>query len=294
MIPIFSSINELHHAAQSGLSTRLSNFHIIRNEAASDQMVKQMPSHRCDFHQICLDHRSDYHLGLDEKTHQITNHNLYFIPRGTIINWQSEHDNHWKGYTIFVKAEFMSFNHRDAKNNFFISGQPSVLPLNEEALQQLSSFCEQMLAEQASALKDFRVVLRDWFSLFLQYCNRYFNVQECEDYSYEMQIKYKFQELLNFHIEKQRNVDFYANALHLSPKHFTRLIKKATGRTPKRVIVEKLTEVAKERLKNSNLPIAEIAYGLGFNHTPQFNKHFKEVTGTTPSEYRRLLQQSAH
>ena len=291
MILTFPEINDLHKATRSGLTSRWKDFHIIRNEAVSDQLISQMPAHRCHFHQICLDHESDYKLGMDAQTRQITNDNLYFIPKGTIMSWESDHVNLWKGYTIFFKPEFFSEYGIDTSENLFANLKPTVFTLKQEALHHLSAFCEQMLEEQNLQIKGIKRVLRDWFSLFLQYCDRYYKLSEETSLSYETKVKYKFQELLNFNIEKEHSVSFYADALSVSPRHFTRLVKKVTGTSAKQMIQDKIIDVAKERLLNSELDVSQIAYGLGFNNSTQFTRVFKRITGTCPSKYRKLAKE---
>ncbi|MEO1050534.1 MAG: AraC family transcriptional regulator [Bacteroidota bacterium] len=292
MITTFFEINDLHTANKAGLEARWKDFHIIRNESVSADHVKKMPSHRCDFHHICLDLESDYKLGLDAQDQYIKSHNLYFIPKGTVLSWESDHDNLWKGYTIFFKPEFVKNYSQPSSEYLFASLKPTVFTLNQEQLTHLSGFCEQMLEEQALELKDVRNVLRDWFCLFLKYCDRYYHLTEENIHSNALKLKYQFQELLSFNIEKERSVHFYADALNISSRHFTRLIKKATGISAKQMIQNKLTDFAKERLLNSESDISQIAYNLGFTNSPQFTRVFKKATGLTPSEFRKLSKKA--
>jgi len=49
---------------------------------------------------------------------------------------------------------------------------------------------------------------------------------------------------------------------------------------------------AKELLVDRNkidLPVLTIAMDLGYNSLPTFNRAFRSVTGTTPSDFRRLM-----
>jgi len=47
-------------------------------------------------------------------------------------------------------------------------------------------------------------------------------------------------------------------------------------------------ETAKGKLLNSNAPVSEIAYDLGFEYPQYFSKLFKKKTGMTPAESRSL------
>ena len=49
-----------------------------------------------------------------------------------------------------------------------------------------------------------------------------------------------------------------------------------------------LFEKAKNTLLNSNSPISEIAFDLGFDYPQHFSKLFKSKVGMNPTEYRKL------
>jgi len=288
MIPFYHTINDLHQVTKTGLLSKWNDFHIIKNESVSIQMVSKMDSHICDFHHICLDFESDYQLGLDNATQKIINNSLYFVPKGTIISWSSDHRHLWRGYTIFFKPDFLLESHLGGALELMLSGlQPLVLNLKHESSKQLSYFCEQMLLEQLKSYHDTKELVKSWLILFIQYSNRYFQLAENTHLSYERSIKYKFQELIHLNINKEHKVSFYADALNISPRHFTRLIKKVSGVTAKKMIQEKIVEIAKVQLLNTNISISQVAYSLGFTNVPQFTKVFKTNMGLSPSAYRK-------
>jgi AraC family transcriptional activator of pobA len=45
---------------------------------------------------------------------------------------------------------------------------------------------------------------------------------------------------------------------------------------------------AKAQLRSTDLTVKEIAFSLGFNNLSFFNKYFRQHTGMTPQEYRRM------
>ena len=76
--------------------------------------------------------------------------------------------------------------------------------------------------------------------------------------------------------------------MHLSPKYFTTLIKKASGQTAADWINHYVILEAKNLLKYSTMNVQEIAYSLNFPNQSFFGKYFKHHTGMTPSQYNRL------
>jgi len=81
-------------------------------------------------------------------------------------------------------------------------------------------------------------------------------------------------------------VGYLADALHVSPKYLSSLLKVLTGQTAQQHIHNKLIERAKEKLSTTELSISEIAYELGFEHLPSFSKLFKAKTAQSPLDFR--------
>jgi AraC family transcriptional activator of pobA len=82
-------------------------------------------------------------------------------------------------------------------------------------------------------------------------------------------------------------VSYLAEQLNVSPDYLSGLLKSLTGLTTQQHIHEKVIEIAKERLSNTNLSVSEIAYQLGFEHAQSFSKLFKTKTTQSPLEFRK-------
>lgn len=73
----------------------------------------------------------------------------------------------------------------------------------------------------------------------------------------------------------------------LSPYHFARSFKAATGITVHRYVQERRLERACEALRATDLPISQIAILHGFASHAHFTSFFRTRTGTTPARFRR-------
>ena len=109
----------------------------------------------------------------------------------------------------------------------------------------------------------------------------------------------EFIRLVSEHHRKERRVDFYAERLFLSPKHFSTVIKKVSGKTAGQWIDEYVILEAKTLLKYSAMSIQEIAYYMNFPNPSFFGKYFKQYVGLSPREFRedakaRYLGSSTH
>jgi AraC family transcriptional regulator len=78
-----------------------------------------------------------------------------------------------------------------------------------------------------------------------------------------------------------------AEAAALSPFHFARQFKAATGETPAAYVTRRRVERAEDLLRHTRLTIPEIAYKLGFAHQSHLHRAFKKRMGATPGSFRR-------
>jgi AraC family transcriptional regulator len=81
-----------------------------------------------------------------------------------------------------------------------------------------------------------------------------------------------------------------AAMLGLSPSHFTRAFKAATGRTPLLYVLRRRVDTAKYYLATSKQSLAQIALLCGFASQSHFTTSFKEVTSITPAFYRKHVR----
>jgi AraC family transcriptional regulator len=93
-------------------------------------------------------------------------------------------------------------------------------------------------------------------------------------------------EFIEAHLDRPINLARLAAVVHLSPFHFHRQFKRATGSTPHQYIVQKRIERAKALLSDSQLPLVEVAAQAGFANQSHFGSTFRKVTSMTPRGFR--------
>ncbi len=79
-----------------------------------------------------------------------------------------------------------------------------------------------------------------------------------------------------------------ARLCDLSPSHFSRAFKRATGRSPSMWLAEQRVSRAKDLLRRSDKTLAEVAYGCGFADQSHFTRTFSRHVGHSPGAWRRL------
>jgi len=73
-----------------------------------------------------------------------------------------------------------------------------------------------------------------------------------------------------------------AKAIHISPYHFTRLFKNATGQSPYRYVMKARAKRAKDLLTSRRFSISEVANQVGFADQSHLTHHVKRFYGVTP------------
>jgi AraC-like DNA-binding protein len=81
-------------------------------------------------------------------------------------------------------------------------------------------------------------------------------------------------------------LDDVSDVARMSPVSFNRFIKKRTGKTFVNYLNDIRIGYAARWLVEKDLSISEIAFKSGFNNIANFNRIFKSVKNTTPSQYR--------
>lgn len=80
----------------------------------------------------------------------------------------------------------------------------------------------------------------------------------------------------------------------VSEAHFARSFKEAFGLPPHRYLLTRRIEQAKTLLRDTDLPIIEIAYQTGWKSLGTFGRTFRDITGESPSELRVREKAETH
>jgi AraC-like DNA-binding protein len=82
------------------------------------------------------------------------------------------------------------------------------------------------------------------------------------------------------------DVPALASVAHVSAAHFSRQFRATFGETPHRYLQRRRVERAMELLRETDRPVTEICFDVGFNSLGTFSRTFREVVGEPPSAYR--------
>jgi len=92
---------------------------------------------------------------------------------------------------------------------------------------------------------------------------------------------------LHEHYAEHVSRDEVAAVAHLSPAHFSRLVRKTYGRTFSELLTRLRVDRAADLLRHTERPIALVALETGFADASYLTKVFRRERGQTPAAYRR-------
>lgn len=88
----------------------------------------------------------------------------------------------------------------------------------------------------------------------------------------------------------EREVNYYAERLNVSPKYLSATVKRVTGHSVSSYINRHTVPIIKKYLDDERLSLTQIAERMNFASLSYFSRYCTKHLGQSPSEYRRSLQ----
>ena len=96
----------------------------------------------------------------------------------------------------------------------------------------------------------------------------------------------RFMKLMERDYKLSRDVNYYADLMHITSKYLTNIVRQVAGHTPKTIIDQYVILQLKMQLQRSSQSIKEIAWEYHFTDVSFFCRYFKKHTGLTPQQMR--------
>ncbi len=90
-------------------------------------------------------------------------------------------------------------------------------------------------------------------------------------------------EYIESHLQENIGLEMLAGLAQLSVYHFARAFRQSLGIPPHNYIVQRRVEHAQQLLRNTDLPLSEIAVEAGFTDQSHLARHFRTSFGVSPS-----------
>lgn len=162
-------------------------------------------------------------------------------------------------------------------------GMPSFASsvLHDPQLHRLFGALHLLLESGAEALQQQTA----WREAILLLFQRHARLPQAPSPGREPQAVARAKELLGSQLAEPPSLEQLAAAVNLSPFHFARVFRRATGLPPHAWLKQRRLEQARALLKSGCMPLA-VAMQLGFADQSHLTRQFKQAYGVGPGEYR--------
>ena len=155
-----------------------------------------------------------------------------------------------------------------------------------EALECYLSMCRNLIPEERNPhrVEILRLLTRAFF-LGLGYFIHPMEEAESRG-NRQAELTNEFVKLVEDNYREHRDLKFYADAMGLTPKHISTVVKASSGKSAVEWIEKYVILDAQTQLISTDRTIKEIAYDLNFPSQSFFGKYFCRVVGISPAAYR--------
>jgi AraC family transcriptional regulator len=160
----------------------------------------------------------------------------------------------------------------------------------DEALAHLCFACAEMLSEGAPGKSKRVADLTQLLASFL--VEKYTDAaSEKPDFRGGLPIRQlrKVEDYVRDLLAEDISVEALAELVDLSPFHFSRVFKHATGMSPLQFVTRERITRAQQLIRETSSSLIEIALEVSYTSPSSFSKVFRRITGVTPTEFRSSL-----
>jgi AraC-like DNA-binding protein len=101
-------------------------------------------------------------------------------------------------------------------------------------------------------------------------------------------LKNRICDFIEEHIGEKISLGALSSLAGLSPNHFARAFQQSVGMPPHRYLLRRRLEHVDQMLRETQLPLSQIALAVGFSDQSHLARHFRRFTGMPPSQAREI------
>ena len=267
-----------------------SAFQVYRLEDLMTKIDGEIPPSRQSPYMITLIKKGQGEKRIGLFNFPVKDNTLFIVPKRVVHSCKllmSE----CSGYVINFDLDFFlssAFPKQYISNRRILKyGIRPYMYLDDQQANALSEIFESIISEHIDGGPEKKEMIAIKLLELLIDCDRFFSKAKLihEDQRSHPTVE-KFTELVEFHYNQKRNVQYYAEALNIHPNHLNFILKKHSGLNAKESINNRIILESKFLLSYTSFIIKEIAHTLGFDDPNYFSTFFQKCTGTTPLVYR--------
>ncbi len=247
--------------------------------------------HRLEFYQIIWFQEGTSNHWVDFNSIKIKPNTLLFLNKNSVQRFDAT-ENH-RGKAILFTEDFLCKTTADTqflKSSILFYDLLSIPQVEVKEIQaKFEKNIEDIEVEISCKKDNFQEdILRNLLLNFLLLAERERRNQTFIELKKDTNLNniLEFKELLEEHFIQHKQVSFYCDKMHITPKKLNLATTKILDKTPKNIINDRVLLEAKRLLVHSAKNIKEISYTLGFEEPTNFIKYFKNQLKKTPLEFR--------
>lgn len=266
-------------------------FNISTVESLIANRVGEKEALRESHYQLIWITRGSGTFEIDLERLRIEANTLYTIPPGRFHQFHAAEPP--AGYVLSFNIDFLYLAIDGPGRHFFKEVDAELKRVGSYSWDPGDANLQHVLAEIVREF-DAHLTLRfellsGLFRIFLIYMKRqavtcYREDGECED----TRLFNRFYSQLDNQFRRMKKVTEYATALCVTPGHLNSVIKEVTGHSVSYHIRQRTIQEAKRMIIYNEANLKTVAHNLGFDDMAHFSKYFKNATGMTFSEFKKI------
>jgi AraC-like DNA-binding protein len=249
---------------------------------------RQTPRHCLSFYDITLIRDGLGQFALEETDFPVEPNQLYFTAPAQVREWKVPEIP--RGLVLIFEEEFLCSFFSDPlfvkKLSFFRNKlAPPQLKLNDGQGQYFTNLLLQIEQEIVSN-KETHLLRALLYQSLAWLNNTYRSAYQLTEKPQNPRVT-RFLQLVETHYCTEHATSFYAAELCITAGYLNELVKDETGVSAKQYLINRLITEARRLLQFKEVPVAEIAWELGFSDPSYFVRLFHNETGISPLAFRK-------
>lgn len=247
------------------------------------------PHRHARLHQLLVVEKGAGRAVLEGETHALGTSRLVNVPVGCVHAFSFQEGT--QGWVLTLAAEALDATIREGEGLGPLLSRPAVLRSNREINALMGRILTEYGAMRFGRAHMLRAMSGHLAGLVArQIVDLDMRGERGRAGAGESGLQKRFDALVDLNFIKHWSVADYARELGVAPGHLSRVMRQTTGLPASRVIEVRLVREARRLLAFTNLPVAQIAYELGFGDPAYFTRVFSRATGLSPRAFRDHLE----
>jgi AraC-like DNA-binding protein len=262
-------------------------FHIWPLRNAQDERTYRggLAAHRHDYQEIIVITKGRGQHRIDWEDHILEGPRVLLVAQGKLHDFTSMPGA--RGWVLEFAADFTRQPTSWLFSQLF---SLSVVAMEDEGLRrgvtQLCGLMEDLQRSGQDALEPIAHLLAGLLAM-LQVSVRRQALHGHPERSADGNTFEAFMATLDEHFRTEKDLAFYARALHVNTRRLATICKQTLGRTPLGLLEQRTMVEAKRLLAQTGLAVQQIGFELGYEDPSYFTKVFRRVVQQTPSAFRK-------